>query len=240
MFASTDALQFDSLILFAARNEAIAPELLEILRLDTRQCTPDDAVRHFSAFAMAAEKGSPFAMCICSRFSRSGWGRPKSPKDALYWAQKAAAAGYAPGSYQVGECYLESHGEPANLELARLNLERASDDGFGFASYRLAVLLHEGKFGSENRKQALSRAVLAFEMGESIAAFEIAGWHERGEIVPRDESDAVVWYERAASMGNMFANLRLSVAYSIGELGLPRDPIAAEKYARIGEAQTPL
>jgi len=235
---SLNANLSDPLLVYATRVDAVAPDLLRICKLDFRQVDESVAQRGFSSFREAAEKGSAFAMCMCSRFCRTGWGVPQSNVEAFRWAEKAGVAGYAPGHYEVGKCYEEGIGVLANLDRARQCYEEAAEGGFGFAAYHLAEMYSSGKFGDANVVKAIERAKWADHLNEPMASLLLAKWYEEGIGVGKDLNEAVSWYFRAADLGNFFASFRLSMAYQLGELGLPKDQDKAKKYQDLCSIQT--
>ena len=73
-------------------------------------------IEQFRIAEKAASGGSGLAMCLCSRFSRKGWGTHKSAADAFNWATKAAATDFGPGYDEVGSCYEEGVGVASSVE----------------------------------------------------------------------------------------------------------------------------
>lgn len=59
--------------------------------------------------------------------------------------------------------------------------------------------------------------------GNADAQFQIGSWYGRGEVLPQDHEQAVLWWRKAAEQGHAEAQNELGNAYSEG-LGVPQDP----------------
>lgn len=239
----TDLSQYpmfaDRALEFASRSGAVDPELARISAVDAREWDETAARKAYETVLAAADKGSPYAMSICVRFCERGWGRSLSNDEAFRWAKMAASAGFAPGSFELGACYERGIGVSKDLDEARKHYEDAAEGGFGYAAHHLALLHHSGAFGARDAPRAIQYALRAYDLGEIMSAAEIARWYEDGDGVVKNETEAVKWYEIASSHGDFFASNRLSLAYALGELGLPKDPDLARKYVALGAMQVP-
>ena len=137
----------DPLLAYALNTSLVEPELVEVFQLDKRECDAEVARRSFRLFHQAATAGSAFAMCVCSRLCRIGWGCAHSNEDSFLWAKDAEENGFPPGSYEVGNCYEFGIGVIADLIEARHHYKIAAERGFGFAAFHLAKMYKSGKFG---------------------------------------------------------------------------------------------
>ena len=220
----------DPLFVYASKVAPEAPKLLRIFGLHKND--GDGAIAHdaFTECKGAAEKGSPFAMCLCSRLCLSGWGTQRSLESAFHWAKRAADAGYAPGHYELGKCYEQGIGVSKDLDVARKEYEMAIEGGFAFAACHLAELYHSTSFGEPDFATAIRYAKRGYELGDPLAPYLVATWFEEGDGVIRNEKEAAVWYERASELGNYFASSRLCRAYRLGQLGLAKDSSLAKEY----------
>lgn len=230
MILSLPTMLVDPALAYATQSGPVPPELVQICHLDKTRWDDATARRSYKTILLAAEAGSPFAMCMCCRFCQAGWGREQSNEEALEWAKKADKAGFAPGCFELGNCYEKGIGVPANIDQACDHYKLAVDRGFGFAACHLASLYHSGRLGKQNNSEAVRYATLAYELKDPASPLLMAGWYEDGDGVIRNEKEAVLWYSRAAELGNFIASNRLSRAYELGELGLPRDSELAKKY----------
>jgi TPR repeat protein len=227
----------DPVLLYALKKESIDPEWVEICRLDKTTWDAATACHSYEIFRKAAEADSAFAMCMCYGFCVAGWGQPISKESAFQWVEKAAAKEYAPGYFLLGNCYENGIGIPVDIEQARCYYVLASDAGFGFAACHLAELCHSGKFGRPDMIKALEYATHAYQLQEPMAPLLIASWYEQGDGVIENEKEALLWYKRAAELGNFFASDRLNRAYRYGELGLPKDIDLANKFEAMFNSQ---
>lgn len=229
----------DPTLAYALEHDPPDPVLQEICQQDTTKWDQATASRNYELFREAAEAGSPFAMCICSRFCRAGWGQKASEERALTWVRESARKGFAPGLFELGSCYEQGVGVPIDLEEARRYYSLAVEGGFGFAGCHLAVMYHSGRFGPPDIIKALQYANLGYQLKDAMAPVLLGSWYENGEGVIRNQQEAVLWYRRAAELGNFFASDRLARAYARGELGLPKDAALAKKFESILDSQLP-
>jgi TPR repeat protein len=227
----------DPILRFASSRETIDPALVDICLADKTKWNAAAAKQACEIVQVAARAGSAFARCMCFGFSLAGLGQVKSNDSAFQWATGAADVGFPPGNFLLGKCHEEGIGVPIDLERARQYYELAADGGFGFAACHLAALFHSGRLGNANRLRALDYAALAYQLNDPMAPLLLGGWYEEGDSVIRNENEAVLWYTRAAELGNFFACDRLSRAYALGELGLPKDMELAKKYESMFDSQ---
>ncbi len=69
----------------------------------------------------------------------------------------------------------------------------------------------------------LSQTAEAARQGDRVAQFTLGTWYYNGEEgLPKDYSQAVVWYRRAAEQGNVRAQMALGLCYCRGE-GVPKN-----------------
>lgn len=228
----------DPTFVFARSKGEVEHELVNICSMDTRETSLQEAQDAFVKVKCAAESGSPFAMCICARLCHTGWGTVASEANAFDWAKQASDSGFAPGHYELGRCYEAGIGVDKSAEEACRLYTISSDAGFGFAALQLAVMYHSAQLGIPDNSLALKWAMRAYELNEPMAPLELGRWFEQGEGVTQNESVALMWYERASSMGNFVASSRLSLAYAFGGLGLGRDIELAEQYDTLSLSQT--
>jgi len=226
----------DPLLAYATKTAHVDLELARISQLDKMQCDDASANRFYELFRQAAESGSAYAMCMCSRFCIMGWGTIQSNDKAFWWAEKAAATGFAPGHFEVGTCFEQGVGVSINFDQAIRHYELAIEGGFGFAAFHLARTYSEGKSCARHMIKAVEYAKRAYLLNEPMASSLLASWYELGDGVVRDTKEAVLWYERSAAIGDSLACHRLSMAYATGELGLTKNGELAQKYAAMFES----
>jgi TPR repeat protein len=108
--------------------------------------------------------------------------------------------------------------------------EHSAESGYTKAASYLALVYTDGLWGMKDSKQALHYASLAASLGDAAAAHTLGRAFEKGEGAPADPALALAWYEAAAAKNDPFANLKLAMAYSFGELGVKPDKNKAEFY----------
>lgn len=67
------------------------------------------------------------------------------------------------------------------------------------------------------------------EQGSPLAQYLLGAFYQIGEAVPRDRSEAVNWYRRAANQGLAVAQFALGAMYATGQ-GVPEDVVRAHKW----------
>lgn len=112
---------------------------------------------------------------------------------------------------------------------ARRTCAAEAEAGDADSLYHLA-LFSLGLGGEWQPAAAIPMVREAAADGVPEAQYWLAWQLETGDLLPRDESAALGWYQRAASAEHRLAIGRLAKAYESGELGLPRDPLLAAEY----------
>jgi TPR repeat protein len=127
-------------------------------------------------------------------------------------------------------CLQKGIGVQKDLTRAQELYEHSGAAGYGFAAYRLGMAFIQGEYGFIDSQRAVRLMERAYALGEPRGASALAQWFESGERVERDPAAAVSWLERASELGDFTATHRLQLAYMLGDLGLPRDPIKIKEY----------
>jgi len=74
------------------------------------------------------------------------------------------------------------------------------------------------------------------------AQFSLGEAYENGIGLPKDDVEAVTWWEKAANLGNADAQYDLGVAYANGNGGLAKDDASSlrlvSKSSRSGESRS--
>lgn len=77
--------------------------------------------------------------------------------------------------------------------------------------------------------EAMMRFRPLAEEGDAHATFLIGYMYEKGRGIPQDDAKAAEWYDRAAALGNPFAQNNLGVLYKYGR-GVPKDLVQSYKW----------
>lgn len=92
-----------------------------------------------------------------------------------------------------------------------------------------------------NRQQYLLAAQNFFplaEQGDPAAQSYLGFMFETGRGVPRNYTEAAMWYRRAAEQGDSLAQYSLGLLYDKGQ-GVPQDIVEANKWLNLSTASAP-
>ncbi|MCU7809333.1 MAG: sel1 repeat family protein [Candidatus Thiodiazotropha sp. (ex Semelilucina semeliformis)] len=230
----------DPLLKYAVQHEDVSKRLFDISMMSKTKWNSVEAQNYHAEVEQAATAGSGLAMCLCARFCRLGIGVKISGAEAMEWGKKAANQGFAPGYFEIGSCYEHGVGVEVDHKKATEYYEESASAGYGFAATQLAAKLHDGGLGDKHIEKALMYAQLGYKYGDATAPLILGGWYENGDGIEKNESAAVMWYERGSELGSFLASERLHSAYLYGELGLLINKSKAKKYLDLFELQTNL
>jgi hypothetical protein len=107
-------------------------------------------------------------------------------------------------------------------------------DGAGAATFRHGVSAY-------NRQDYLLAAQNFFplaEQGDPAAQTYLGFMFETGRGVPRNYTEAAMWYRRAAEQGDSLAQYSLGLLYDKGQ-GVPQDIVEANKWLNLSTAASP-
>lgn len=108
---------------------------------------------------------------------------------------------------------------------------KAADQGNPEAEYRLGEIYVAGS----HRREGLALMVRSGEHGNAKSFERIGDWYRSGlHGFQRDASGAVIWYRKAAELGDTLAEERLAIAYAYGQ-GVPKDLSQAASWYRKSE-----
>jgi TPR repeat protein len=107
-------------------------------------------------------------------------------------------------------------------------------DGAGAATLRQGI-------SAFNRQEYLLAAQNFFplaEQGDPAAQTYLGLMFETGRGVPRNYTEAAMWYRRAAEQGDSLAQYSLGLLYDRGQ-GVPQDIVEANKWLNLSAAAAP-
>jgi uncharacterized protein len=144
--------------------------------------------------------------------------------------------------------------DSGNLDSARAVLRRRSSTSgrlrraFFVTAAALALLTSAGNFAEAatfrqgvaafNREDYLLASQIFFplaEQGDPAAQSYLGFMFETGRGVPRNYTEAAMWYRRAAEQGDSLAQYSLGLLYDKG-FGVPRDIVEAGKWLNLSAA----
>ncbi len=125
------------------------------------------------------------------------------PAKALTFEQRLRLAeeGDAEAQNQVAVSFLEGMGVERDLERAIFWFQESADRDHSPALYNLGILYQEGKFVAQDHERAFGYFLNAGRRGLPEAQMSLGWLYEGGLGTVKDLSEAVYWYQRAATYG---------------------------------------
>jgi TPR repeat protein len=152
-----------------------------------------------------ADAGDAWGMAALGHVLASGdaYGLPVRGGEGEVWARRSAESGQIYGMAILGDIYRYGRGGvPKDLPEAARWFKKASDSGLTVASVEYALMLDEGLGGlKQDRAEAVKLFRSAAEDGNPQGMFALAISLELGDGVDKNESEALVWYRKAAAAG---------------------------------------
>lgn len=139
----------------------------------------------------------------------------------------SAQTGYAPAQYQLGQCYEDCKGVEHNLAKA-FKLYWLASDKYRPAKERLDKDSYQEQLAKWLKKMVNGKQLAGADLAEAMCMFGCCYQHGWG--VDCDMASAVEWWQKAADLGDTYANDRLGYCYSLGKGGLPKDAKQAFAY----------
>ena len=123
---------------------------------------------------------------------------------------------------------------PAAAVLAALVIIAAP----GYAPAQSALRRGEAALARQNYAAAVALLSPLAQAGNRDAQASLGYLYAIGRGVPLDETQAALWYRRAADQGQSFAQFQLGLLYDKGH-GVPQDVVEAEKWLILATAASP-
>ncbi|MBV8053520.1 MAG: sel1 repeat family protein, partial [Acidobacteriaceae bacterium] len=183
---------------------------------------PIDLAESFKWAFKAAERGHMVAQHNVASDYFHGAGVEQNLEQARYWYGRAAEQGFAHSEWMMGRIYLEGIGVAPNREGALKWLTKSLAQGHAPTMLTLASI-YMGPNGIPTQPQLvfdLDRA--AAQTGSHYAEFEVGRFYRAGYLNPPDYTQAMLWFNRAASARYGPADHYLGAMYEAGE-GVPAD-----------------
>ncbi|MEY8239308.1 MAG: tetratricopeptide repeat protein [Cycloclasticus sp.] len=170
---------------------------------------------------------------------------------AITWLKEWAGKGYAVAQEDLFWAYWGSRGGlkfDKNVALGWLT--RSAKQGLVSAQHNLGAMYGSG-FGFDDLQEAVYWTRAAAENGSARDQYQLAGYYKTSiwdststtDHIKRDDSKALMWYEKAAEQGHAKAQLALADMLYVGQ-GIKRDFSTAfiwyKKAAKKGEEQAQL
>jgi TPR repeat protein len=131
--------------------------------------------------------------------------------------QKSAEAGDAKSQYGLGYLYQFGLGTDPDNTQAKAWYEKAAAQNEPDALFALGLMYESGLAGATDRAKAIELYRKAVATGRSPdAEYALGRVYMRGQGVPRDEKQGLVWLIKAAEMGQPAAEYMIGAAYETG------------------------
>jgi localization factor PodJL len=122
--------------------------------------------------------------------------------NAFAWFNAAAAQGFAPAQYRVGNMYEKGLGVERSASNAKLWYQMAAEAGNASAMHNLAVLFASGADGSVDSASALRWFQKAADLGVGDSQFNLGVMKGKGQGVPQDLEESYKWLAILAKSGD--------------------------------------
>lgn len=171
-----------------------------------------DLEKAFYWLEKSAHLGNNEAQFYLGNHYLNGLGVDKNPELARIWYKKSAVAGSSAAQTNLGIIYKNGTGVEKDVLESIKWYELAAEDGIIEAIIGLATiyLYEDGFIDKDKGAHFLSKAS---ELGEPVSTVMLADMHYRGEGIEVNEKLGITLYEKAASLGNRLAQMRLGYIY---------------------------
>lgn len=172
---------------------AIFVGLTWIARIDAQ--ADDDVER-----ALAEARAHAAAGDVVAQFSLGSmlyYGEDRLPQ-AIDWFRKAAAQGYAPAEFQMGQLYDFGFGVTADVEQAFAWYRTAADHGSAAAQRAVGDFYRRGRAVAADPATAVAWYRRAADGDDLRAQYQLGQIYFDGTGVTRDYVSAYVWFDVAA------------------------------------------
>lgn len=184
----------------------------EVDHPDRPRFSGSDKVPSASSWLKAAEGGDARAQYELGRCHENGEGVASDRGEALKWYRRSAQRGYAPAQFVLGYLHDGRHQLEYDHDEVVSWYGKAADQGYAKAQYNLGYYYGHGQ-------DELGRFV---PNGPTV-------WSKIG--VPKDPTEALKWYRKAAGNGHAQAQYVIGKVYYSGE-GVAKDQVEAFKWWR--------
>ncbi|KTC65410.1 enhanced entry protein EnhC (plasmid) [Legionella adelaidensis] len=225
-----------------------------------------DATKQLQAFSVAqkeAETGNTQAALLLGLMYDRGLSIPQNQMDALVWYEKAAQNPVS--AFILGTYYSDGKLVNKDTNRGRTLLQQASDAGFSYANFNLAILKHNtgeaflpeldaalalgnSKAGllladyylstaSDEQKMKQAREIfkLFAEKGDKEGQLKYAYMLENGLGGTADIANAQMWYTQSADLGQPIASFFLGRMYQLGKIDKQPNYELAKKWYNLAK-----
>lgn len=168
----------------------------------------EEALQHIHKAAGSGVKEAQYQLCLM--FKRGQGMKDADAGEAYAWCKKSAEQGYGPAEHEMASSLQTGWGVAKDPAAALDYYMKASRQGVPQAQYALGLLYEFGDGGvKQSYYQARTLYMWASGKGYSPATYRVATLYEEGRGVRPNMVAAMLWYRKAAAMGNEDALARL-------------------------------
>lgn len=174
----------------------------------------DDHIKHLKEMG---EKGNLDAIKKIANIHYNGVGIEKNYNESLNWYKKALSLGDSSVSVKIGEMYRDGIGTPIDPVKATECFMYGAKNGNVIAIWNIISMYVSGMIEDSNvHINAMNMLKKLAKCGNSDAARRLGNLYYDGVGVKKDYSEAIVWYEIAANLGDQWSKTRLGDMYRDG------------------------
>jgi TPR repeat protein len=162
-----------------------------------------DVERALAAARVKAEKGDVVAQFSLGALLYYGG---TDTTQALEWIRRAAAQGYAPAEFQMGQSYDFGFGVKQDDRAALDWYRKAAEHGSAAGQRLVADFYRKGRTVSADAREAVRWYRRGADGDDLRAQYELGQMHFEGTGVTRDYGSAYVWYSLAAGQTPLLDN----------------------------------
>ena len=144
--------------------------------------------------------------------------------------RQAAEHGHATAQFEVAQLYHEGKGVPRDKTKATYWYRKAAEQGYVKPRPVKKVKIKTVKIVEDVR--TVNHTIVE----DAEVQFQRARAYSEGKEVPRDTTQAALWYQKAAEQGHIEAQFRLGGLYHFG-IGVPQDVEQAKLWYRNAAVQ---
>jgi len=189
----------------------------------------------------AADQGSMAAQESLAIFLAMGIGMEQpAPSEALEWYKKAAQKGSLDAATNIALMYADGLGIPKDPAQAMIWFRRAAEGGDATAQYNLALIYGRGKEVPQDYKESLRWLTAAADQNVVPATLDLAAFYlHPPDSRPADVARAVHYYQKAADLGSVPAEVTLGNIFANGARGKPDYEKAVTWYRKAADQGQP-
>jgi len=164
----------------------------------------------FIEFKQASEKGHAGAQNFLGHMYFNGKGVKQDYKQSREWYEKSAQQNNASSIYNLGVIYSQGRGVNTDMKKAYDLFFRSANLGDSHAQYNLGVMYKKGMVVEKDLFKSFNWFDMAARQNLPEALFMVGNEYEYGNGVTKNTATAMMYYKKAAGLGEKKAIKRLN------------------------------